>query len=396
MKIAFIGQKGIPFTFGGVENHVESLATRLVKEGQEVTVYCRQWYTQTTPSNYQGVSLRYTKSLHSKNLDAITGSFTATLDAMRRGFDIIHYQGVGPALLSWIPRIFAPQIKVVVTFHCQDRLHGKWGLLARLMLALGERAACYFPHETIVVSQTLKDYVAKKYHCQAIYIPNGVTLPENFSPTDILNRLGLQKKNYILAVTRLISHKSVHNLIEAFNALKQDNAQSLTQGLKLVIVGEGFYTDKYVQQLKQLAQDNPEVIFAGWQGGVDLQTLYQEAKLFVHPSVSEGLPLVVLEAMSYGLPVVVSNIPEHQELISDKRFSFAVGQSADLQRVLFWCLQNPEILQATGQANFRLVKQDYNWDQSARQLNEVYQKLKLTADPITIRPSVKKVGFKVY
>jgi len=113
MKIAFIGQKGIPATFGGVERHVEELATRLAKDGHDVNVYCRKWYTQSLAPDYQGVNLLYTKSVQTKNLDAITGTFTATLDALPRGFDIIHYHGVGPALLSFIPRIFSPQLKLL-------------------------------------------------------------------------------------------------------------------------------------------------------------------------------------------------------------------------------------------------------------------------------------------
>ncbi|MCX6779062.1 MAG: glycosyltransferase family 4 protein, partial [Candidatus Magasanikbacteria bacterium] len=317
MKIAFIGQKGIPMTYGGVEKHVEELALRLVKEGHQVSAYCRKWYTGSLLPNYKGVDLLYTKSINTKNLDAITGTFTATIDALGRGFDVIHYHGVGPALLSFIPRIFSPKTKVVVTFHCQDKLHGKWGLFAKLMLSLGERAACYFPNQTIVVSKTLKDYTDNKYHCKANYIPNGVTLPVASEATDILPRFGLKKNSYILSVTRLVSHKSVHHLISAFNALKKENSQELTQDLKLVIVGEGVHTDKYVKFIKDLAIGNPDIVFVGWQGGKDLNTLYTNAKLFVHPSISEGLPLVVLEAMSYGLPVIVSDILEHQELITD-------------------------------------------------------------------------------
>ncbi len=392
MKIAFIGQKGIPFTFGGVEHHVEALATRLAAQGNEVSVYCRKWYTGSLIPQYKGVNLLYTKSVQTKNLDAITGSFTATLDAIYRGFDVIHYQGVGPALLSWIPRIFSPKTKVIVTFHCQDRLHGKWGLLARWMLFLGEAAACWFPHETVVVSKTLKDYVAKKYHSKVFYIPNGVSIVE-FFPTDILQRFGLKKNQYILSVTRLISHKSVHHLIAAFNALKQENSRELTHDLKLVIVGEGVHTDKYVKMLKKMAADNPDIIFAGWQGGADLQTLYANAKMFAHPSTSEGLPLVVLEAMAYGLPIVASAIPEHQELINDRRYLFEVGNAQDLQRVIFWVLENQGIAKKTGELYCAKVAVDYNWDTAAEQLISLYRSMKENVFSSLPHFTVKKSTF---
>ncbi|KKR48840.1 MAG: hypothetical protein UT86_C0002G0014 [Candidatus Magasanikbacteria bacterium GW2011_GWC2_40_17] len=395
MKIAFIGQKGIPATFGGVERHVEELATRLAKDGHDVNVYCRKWYTQSLAPDYQGVNLLYTKSVQTKNLDAITGTFTATLDALPRGFDIIHYHGVGPALLSFIPRIFSPQTKIIVTFHCQDRLHGKWGLLARLMLSLGERAACYFPHQTIVVSQTLKDYVKAKYNCEAQYVPNGVNLSQTNSQSTILKRLALQKNQYILSVSRLISHKSIHQLVEAFKFLKQENSPELTNGLKLVIVGEGVHTDKYVQTLKDLAVGNSDIVFAGWQGGADLASLYENAKLFVHPSVSEGLPLVVLEAMSYGLPVLASDILEHQELIKDKRFLFEVGQAKDLQRAIFWILNNSDLAKQIGEDNKKLAVKEYNWEGIVKKIKEIYKGAELEI-VYTPQFTVKKLGVKAY
>ena len=163
MKIAMIGQKGMPAVWGGVERHVEELATRLVKNNHQVTVYSRSWYSQKR-SKYQGVTLRFVPSIHTKNLDTITHTLFSTIDALRRDFDIIHYHGVGPALLSFIPRLLKPRAKVIVTFHCQDRLHGKWSFFAKIMLRLGEFAACKFPHETIAVSQTLQKYVKEKYN----------------------------------------------------------------------------------------------------------------------------------------------------------------------------------------------------------------------------------------
>jgi len=397
MKIAFIGQKGLPMTYGGVEKHVEELATRLVKDGHQVSAYCRKWYTGSLVPNYNGVELLYTKSIYTKNLDAITGTFTATVDAIHRGFDVIHYHGVGPALLSFLPRILSPKTKVIVTFHCQDKLHGKWGFVAKIMLALGERAACLFPHQTIVVSKTLKEYTDKKYNCQASYIPNGVNLPTTTEQTDILQRFNLKKKHYILSVTRLVSHKSVHRLIEAFNSLKQENSPELTQDLKLVIVGEGVHTDKYVKLLKELSAHNPGIVFVGWQGGKDLETLYANAKVFVHPSISEGLPLVVLEGMSFGLPVIVSDILEHQELITDKRFTFEVGNSQDLQRALFWFLHNQEIAEEAGMMNRALVVREYSWKDSVQKINSLYQgKSKIISVSSTPQFTVKRLGIKAY
>jgi len=397
MKIAFIGQKGLPTIYGGVERHVEELAVRLVKRGHTVTVYCREWYTGSKNPVYKGIDLRYTKSIHTKNLDAITGTLTATLDALRQDFDVIHYHGVGPALLAWLPRIFKPSVKVVVTFHCQDRLHGKWGLFARLMLAFGERAACWFPHKTIAVSKTLKKYVKEKYGRDAVYIPNGVNADEEIKDFSILAGLGLKKENYILSVSRLVSHKATHQLIDAFKFLKDSDSRNLYNGLKLAIVGEGVETDNYVRYLKSLVDGREDIVFIGWKIGKDLSALFSNAKLFVHPSLSEGLPLVVLEAMSYARPVIASNILEHMELISDKRFLFKAGDSLCLMAAFFWALANPEICRVNGICNKQKVEREYNWELSYEKLENFYKMLFLSkekSEELIPNFKVKKIGIK--
>lgn len=382
MKIAMIGQKGLPAIWGGVERHVENLSTCLVQNGHQVTVYSRRWYS-TPPKQtggaswkhpqYQGVILRFVPSIHTKHLDAFSHTLLATLDALRRDFDVIHYHGVGPALLSWLPRIFKPRAKVIVTFHSLDRLHGKWGFFAKLMLRLGEWCACQFPHQTIVVSQTLKEYVEKKYHCPAIYIPNGIEMAKTVSDQS-LKTFDLEKNKYLLAVSRLVSHKAIHYLIEAFSRLKK-NQPALAKDLKLALVGEGSFTDEYVKYLHQISRHLPEVVFTGWQTGQNLAELMANALFFVHPSQSEGLPLAALEAMSYGRPVIASDIPEHQEIIRDQRFLFIHDQIADLEKKIIWALKNPEILKVAGIQNRRLVEKEYHWDEIVELTESLYQQL---------------------
>lgn len=401
MRIAMIGQKGMPAIWGGVERHVEELATRLTRQGHEVTVYCRGWYSppprqiggasRKLPKN-QGVILRFVPSIRTKHLDAITHTFFATLDALFHDFDIIHYHGVGPALLSWIPRLFKPRAKVVVTFHCPDRFHGKWGPLAKLILHLGEWCSCHFPHQTIVVSQTLKEYVEKKYACQAIYIPNGVKKTSTAQGKS-LEKFSLEKNKYLLSVSRLVSHKATHCLIEAFRRLKKSQPH-LAKNLKLAIVGEGSFTDDYVNYLHQMAAGSAEVVFTGWQSGENLADLFAQALLFIHPSQSEGLPLSVLEAMSYGRPVMASDIPEHQEIITDSRFLFRQGQIADLEKKIIWALKNPEILKVAGIQNRQLVEKEYNWDEIAELTEGIYQQLVLSSTDNMPIFTIKKLSIE--
>ncbi len=319
--------------------------------------------------------MRFIPTVRTKYLDAITHTFFSTIDALLGDFDIIHYHGVGPSLLSWLPRLLKPRVKVVATLQCLDRFHSKWGLFARLMLRLGEWCACHFPHQTIVVSRSLANYAKEKYGRETTLIPNGAKTPP-LEPSDnqALEQFGLKKNQYLIAVSRLIPHKAIHILIEAFCQFKKDRPV-LAGNLKLAVVGDSSYTDRYVAYLRKIAGDCPEIIFTGWQSGQALAELVTNALIFVHPSKSEGQPMAVLEAMGYGRPLIASDIPEHQEILPDRRFLFRAGQTTDLEKKLIWILENPEMLKVAGLQNRQIAEKDYNWDNIAAQIEILYKKL---------------------
>jgi len=354
--------------FGGVEQHVEKLAVGLAKRGHKVFVYTRPWYTPVSKKVYRGVHLISLKSINTKNLDAISHVFRATLDAMKRDFDIIHYHGVGPSLLAWIPKLFKPRTKVVITFHCVDRYHQKWGIFARMALYLGEWMAVNFAHETITVSKVLQIYCAEKYKADTIYIPNGVEIPKKIGSDIIKKKFGLEKGSYILFLSRLVKHKGADYLINAYNQLKTDK--------KLVIAGGSSFTNKYVLELKKLANNNPNIIFTGSVVGSSQmwQELYSNAYLFVHPSNFEGLPFVVLEAMSFGQCALVSNIPENMEAISgDKGVAFKKRNVRDLRTKLEYLLKHPEVVRKTGERAREYVRENYAWNDIIKSIEGVYR-----------------------
>jgi len=370
MKIAFIGQKGIPMKFGGVEKHVESLAVGLAQRGHDVYAYTRPWYTPKKLKIYKGVHLISLGSFKTKHLDAISHSFKASLDVLRRNYDVVHYHGVGPALMAWIPKLFKPSCKVVITFHCIDRYHQKWGLLARLALYLGEWAAVHFADDTITVSKTLQNYCADTYSADTIYIPNGVDVVKDASAEIIKKKYGLTKGSYILFLSRLVKHKGAHYLIEAYNQLRTDK--------KLVIAGGSAFTDDYVKFLKKQAQYNPNIIFTGnVEGGSnEWKELYSNAYLFVHPSESEGLPIVVLEAMSFGLPVLASNIRENMEAIAGGHgFSFKNKNVNDLKKKLEHLINSPVLVKEVGIDAKKYVLENYSWVDIVNSVEQVYQEL---------------------
>ncbi len=367
MRIAMIGQKGIPARSGGVERHVEELATRLAASGHEVFVYCRKQYGKEAknPEAYKGVRLVYVPTIQTKHLDAIVGTFLASIHALFMGIDIFHYHAIGPSLFTWIPRIGRPRAKVIATFHCQDYYHKKWGVFARFVLRLGERAACAFPHETIVVSKTLQKYVQKTYRRESLYIPNGVTIPAKQS-TGALAQWGLMPGKYVLSVSRLVKHKGIHYLIDAFRKVKA----TLPAGMKLVIVGGSSYTDEYVAALHTLANTDPDILFLGEQSGAPLAQLYAHAGLFVQPSEGEGLSVALLEAMSYGIPVLVSSIPQNTEVLPDKTWQFRNKSVPDLGRKIDGAFKKD--VGKAGQQNRKHVTENYNFDHLITEALKVY------------------------
>ncbi|PIR03883.1 MAG: hypothetical protein COV59_04430 [Candidatus Magasanikbacteria bacterium CG11_big_fil_rev_8_21_14_0_20_39_34] len=377
MKIAMIGQKGIPAFYGGIERHVQDLSEHLVCSGHDVTVYSRKWYSKSAQKEHKSIKIAYAPTVKTKHLDAITHTFFATLHAIRQNYDIIHYHGVGPSLLSWIPRLFTPKVKVVTTFHCIDRYHQKWNIFARLMLRAGEWAACHFAHKTITVSESLRQYCLNEFHTETEYIPNGVNINNKVPSEKYLKRFGLEKGKYLVMISRLVGHKGAHLLIESFVNLKRKNKDNKEiQEMKLAIVGGHVFTNDYVTQLHQMASQENDIIFTDFQSGNTLESLYAHTHVLVHPSLNEGLPLTVLQAMGYGKPVLLSNIPEHLELTQDGRAIFTQNDTKALEKKLYEFISLPEKeKEMLGVINKKTVQTSYTWENIAQQTGKLYKDL---------------------
>ena len=374
MKIVMLGTKGIPSRFGGIETHVAELATRLVRMGHEVVTYVRPWYVgRNSGTSFNGVRLIRILSTGTKRADVVVHTVLSTLHALI--FErphVYHFHGVGPALFSFLPRLFAPRAKTIVTFHCVDRRHAKWGFFARFMLWIGEKAALIFPHETIVVSKTLADYTQETWHARATYIPNGVTPRRASLDPVLLDPFTLQPYNYALMVSRLVQHKGAHTLIAAWQKAR-DLDPILMKNMKLAIVGDSAFTDAYVAQLRAQVIFDPSIVMTGYQAGESLQALFMGASFVVHPSQSEGLPIVVLEAMSYGKAVIGSDIPENMELLSEGGVSFPVGDTNALAYAILDLVRDPMQASALGRLSREIVESDYHWDDIAKKTVALYE-----------------------
>lgn len=325
MRIAMLGQKGIPSRSGGIERHVELLAHGLASRGAQVTVYGRASYganAQTWSHESGGtVTQILTSGVKTKHLDAITHGMTALWHALRHGTDVVHIHGTGTALLAPLVRIFAPSIKIVVTFHCLDWEHAKWGRFARFALRFGERIMSLFAHRVIVVSEELQSYALDVYGAQSTLIrhPFFAGHAETTLDTQALSDVGVDPHSYLLFVSRLVAHKQPDVLIRAYDRARRVAPQRFRH-LPLIIVGASAWTDEYVQSLQSLAAQTPGVTLVGEKHGATLRALQQYAYAHVFPTRSEGSSFAVLEAAAMNGAVIATDLRANREILGSSAF----------------------------------------------------------------------------
>ena len=359
MKVVVTGTRGIPDILGGVETHCEELFPRIAKKGIDVTIIRRKSYVHDSLRECGDVKLVDIKTPKKKSLEAIVHTLKAILKAKELRADIVHIHAIGPALLTPLARLLG--MKIVFTHHGPDYNRDKWGKVARFMLKMGERMGCMFANEVIVISEVINDILVRKYNrrdCHLIY--NGVSKPAKILETNYLDELGVEPHKYVFAMGRFVPEKNFHNLIHAFVAIEQTD-------YKLVLAGDTDFEDEYSLGLKKMAQE-AGVVLTGFVKGHKLHSLLTNARCYCLPSSHEGLPIALLEAMSYHLPVVVSNIPANLEVGLSSDCYFHCGDvdalAARLQKVI--------------DEDYHSVQYDmapYDWDKIAKQVMGVYEGL---------------------
>ena len=370
MRIAHIGQKGIPATFGGIEYHVDRLSRRQAQRGHDVRVYVRNWYTPKSLKNYDGVRLIHVPTIRTKHLDAAVHTFLCTLHCLSQNTDIIHYHAIGPSSFALIPRIFSR--KTVTTVHRLDWAAEKWGVLSRILLKAGERLALLTARKAIAVSEDLRTYIKSTHRKDASLIPNGVDVPHPMPPVLIKDKYDLKGRDYILFMGRLTPEKRVDWLIRSFK--ETTKASPSPKKPKLVIAGGTSGTDAYVEKLHELSKGDPMILFTGYVTGREKDELLTNALLFVLPSSLEGHPIVLLEAKSYGCCVIVSDIPPHREVVKDGVDGFLFKSSApdELTEKLRRLIENPAVIEQTGKVSREAMLRLPSWDDVADRTIGVY------------------------
>lgn len=323
MKICVIGTRGFPQIEGGVEKHCESLY-KILGKNNNIVVYRRRSYV-TSAEQFEGIEFVDLPSTRTKGVEAVIHSFMATLMTIKTRPDVVHIHNIGPGLFSFMFRWF--KIPVVLTYHSANYEHKKWGKLAKSVLRLSEKIALRNASKIIFVNKFQMKKYSPSIQKKSVYIPNGINQILYTACTSFLNDINVEKEKYILSVGRITPEKGFDTLIKGFYGM------SNYDDYKLVIAGGVEFENGYMQSLKELCIDN-RVIFTGAVYGEKLAQLYTNAALFVLASNNEGFPLVLLEAMSYELDVLVSDIPAtHLVELNDNDY-FSKGDFGQLSILL--------------------------------------------------------------
>ena len=373
LNIAMFGQKRIPSREGGVEIVVEELCTRMVAQGHNVTCYNRgghhvsgSEYDSKRLKEYKGIRLKTVPTIEKKGLAAVSSSFFAALCCAFGKYDIVHIHAEGPAFFAWLPKLLGK--KVIVTIHGLDWQREKWKSgFGSKFIHQGEKNAVRYADEIIVLSKGVQDYFEKTYGRKTLFIPNGVNRPKIQDAELITEKYGLEKDSYILFLGRLVPEKGVRCLIKAYKHIDTDK--------KLVIAGGSSDTNEFEKEIKELAREDKRILFTGFVQGQELDELYSNAYVYVLPSDLEGMPLSLLEAMSYGNCCIVSDIDECVDVVADNGIIFKKGDSDELKQKLQLVCRNFSVVKKFREGSSLYINEKYDWNEILNRTLLIYKKI---------------------
>ncbi len=360
MKIAMIGHKRVPGREGGVEVVVEELSAQLIAAGHDVTLYNRAAADKPKYTEYGGARIVTVPTINKKSLDAVIYSLLATLHALFGGYDVIHYHALGPSVMLLIPHLFG--IRTVATVHGLDWQRAKWGGFGTKYLKWGEKIIAKYADEVIVLSENVRNYFRETYGRETVLIPNGVAEPTRRAANLIRTEYGLEAGEYVLFLARIVPEKGLHYLLEAYKLLDTDK--------KLVIAGGDSHSGSYYPEMCELARQDGRTVLTGFVQGEKKDELFSNAALYVLPSDIEGMPISLLEAMSYGTPCLVSDIPENTQVLGGYGSTFAKGDVAALAEALKRALGRGN---RNGELQADYIRAHYSWRRNAEETLALYE-----------------------
>lgn len=370
IKVAMLGHKRIPSREGGVEIVVEELSKRMAQKGISVTCYNRRGHhvsgkefdSALEVGELNGVKIKKVFTINKGGLAAMTSSFFASIRIAFSRYDVVHFHAEGPCAMLWLPKLFGK--RCIATIHGLDHKRAKWGKLASTYIKFGEKCAAKFADEIIVLSQDVKDYFLNTYCRETVFIENGVSKPQIRDAELITQKFGIKKDEYILFLGRIVPEKGIGYLLDAFKNIDTDK--------RLVIAGGASDTDEFFAQLLNKAKSDDRIIFTGFVEGKLLEELYSNAYIYVLPSDLEGMPLSLLEALSYGNCCLTSDIDECLQVIGNYGLTFKKGDVGDLKTKIEYLLKNSQIVNELKNKSADYVLDKFNWDNVVEKTLAVY------------------------
>lgn len=370
-KILMLGHKRIPSREGGIEIVVEELSTRMVQLGYDVTCYNRgghhvsgKEFDKKQKNVYKGVKLKTVPTIDKKGLAAMSSSFFGAIMATFGRYDVVHFHAEGPCAMLWLPKLFGK--RCIATIHGLDHQRAKWGKLARTYIMLGEKCAVKYADEIIVLSEGVRQYFKETYGRDTRFIPNGVNRPVIREADLITEKYGFRKNEYILFLGRIVPEKGIRYLIEAFKNVQTDK--------KLVIAGGASDTEAFYEELRGMAQGDERILFTGFVQGQMLEELYSNAYVYTLPSDLEGMPLSLLEAMSYGNCCLVSDIEECAAVVEDRAVVFKKSDVKDLREKLQMLCEDESLVAAYKEKAADYICNKYDWDVVTEKTLQLYRR----------------------
>jgi len=372
LYVMVVGLRGLVGVQGGIETHARMLYPRLARLGCEIEVLHRSRYYRPAERRrrWHGLTLTYVWSPVTPGLETAVHTFLCVLYAAIRRPDILHLHAVGPGFLAPLARLFG--LRVVLTHHGADYDREKWGRLAKGLLRAGERFGVRFASRSIAVSPAIQQEIEMRFGIDVTMIPNGAPHARHMRAGDTLARFELTKRRYVLCVARIDPTKRQLDLVAAFERAR-------LRGWKLAIVGGAAPNDAYLTSIENRARSNPDIVLTGYQDGAALRELYSNAGLFVLPSSLEGHPIAVLEAASYGVPILASAIPANLFVPLPRDRFFPVGDTARLATLLRAAAAEPSPGKAGCQSVIAALRAGYSWRGAARRTRSVYTAAALPA-----------------
>ncbi|MEJ5300397.1 MAG: glycosyltransferase [Thermodesulforhabdaceae bacterium] len=369
MKIALLGSRGIPASYSGFETFYEQLATRLAKQGHQVTVYNRSHWISYRGKFYNGVELVRLPSIPTKHLDTITHTFISTLHALPRNFDIYYYCIVGNSPVAFMAKSLGK--RVILNVDGADAERDKWKGAAKDFIRFAEKLAPFSAHTIIADSKAISKRYKEQFKARTVYIPYGANpwhRSKEKNNRDVLNRFSLTSDGYILFVSRMTPENKAHLLVEAF---KKANTN-----LKLVLVGDAPYVDDYKRYLDRICHGDSRIVRTGYLWGSDYRQISCHARFFVLPSTIDGTRPVLLDQMAFGNCVVVSNNPAQQEVVKDCGLYFQKERPVEsLAEVIELLSKDDKLVDSLREKAFNRVVKIYSWERITKQYEKLFMKM---------------------